>query len=726
MKFLSSVALVAALVVPTLRGQGLIWTDRSAGGAPRTFTSAAYGAGRFVVLGTGNGSTAVSVSTNATTWASTPLPVPTVASGIVFGNGSFLVAGPVRNDPPFQGILRSPDGTNWTEVPIGAGRSPGIRGIAAVGGNYVVVGDGIYTSSDGVTWTQVGGGPNTPPLINVLANPALKNFVGWTADSTLWSSPTGAVWTRAATTGAPGGTVILCVGLTGDGYVAVITTGPNSTRLFSSADGTNWLAGPVLPTTPVPDSVGSTSSPGGVSFVATGIAADNNIGSGKARVVVSGYFPSYTRGTSVTPSAATIMTSTQDLSTWTTQQPAPNGGVDSGLGNIQSFVSFANALFLSGTSTAATSNPARTINGRFFSTSVGPVFSVQPTENLTIDAGGTAKFSVSAVGTPVVYQWHKDGIPLSGATGNTLELTDASPEDAGNYVAVATGPTGTNVSTPSSLTVIAPPFGYLSNLSVLARAGTGEQILTAGVTVGGGAGTKPVLIRGIGPTLSAFGVSDVLADPMLKVSRGNFAVASNDDWGNDASIITASSAVGAFPLPAIAKDSAVNVAGFSADGYVVELAGKNGATGTGLIEIYDAERGRVMTTKRIRLTNLSARVFGGVGANSLTVGFTIAGTGNARVLVRAGGPGLAPFGVSGLMPDPKLELYNAAGLKLQENDNWDASTLAIQNSVGAFPFPNGSKDAVLVTTLAPGGYTAQVVAVGGAAGIVLVEVYEIP
>jgi hypothetical protein len=49
-----------------------------------------------------------------------------------------------------------------------------------------------------------------------------------------------------------------------------------------------------------------------------------------------------------------------------------------------------------------------------------------------------------------------------------------------------------------------------------------------------------------------------------------------------------------------------------------------------------------------------------------------------------------------------------------------------QTAAGAFAFPANSKDAVLVVTLAPGGYTAQVTAVGGATGVALVEIYELP
>lgn len=109
-------------------------------------------------------------------------------------------------------------------------------------------------------------------------------------------------------------------------------------------------------------------------------------------------------------------------------------------------------------------------------------------------------------------------------------------------------------------------------------------------------------------------------------------------------------------------------------------------------------------------------------------GFTLSDT--RRVLIRAVGPTLASFGVSGTLADPKLEIYQGSNL-IASNDNWgsggDAAIIAATtSSVGAFALNSGSKDAVIITNLGAGGYTAQVSGVGGTTGVAIVEVYELP
>jgi hypothetical protein len=265
---------------------------------------------------------------------------------------------------------------------------------------------------------------------------------------------------------------------------------------------------------------------------------------------------------------------------------------------------------------------------------------------------------------------------------------------------------------------------YLGNLSVRARAGSGSETLIVGVTVGGNATTpKSVLVRGVGPTLGAFGVGGVLADPVLTILSGTATVATNDDWGTDTNVAATTAAVGAFALPAGSRDAALFGSGIASGGYTIQLTGKGGATGNALIELYDTASAASMTATASRFTNLSARTFGGTGNDTLIVGFNVAGTGSRRLLIRAVGPGLAAFGVGGTMADPKLELYQGQA-KIGENDNWEAATLATQQAVGAFGLPAGSRDAVLVATLQPASYTVQVT--GGTTGVVLVEVYEAP
>lgn len=86
---------------------------------------------------------------------------------------------------------------------------------------------------------------------------------------------------------------------------------------------------------------------------------------------------------------------------------------------------------------------------------------------------------------------------------------------------------------------------------------------------------------------------------------------------------------------------------------------------------------------------------------------------------------LAAFGVPRTLADPKLEVYSGAS-KIAENDNWAASLAPTFTSVGAFQLTAGSRDAALVITLPPGGYTVQVPGADGGTGEAVVELYELP
>jgi hypothetical protein len=125
------------------------------------------------------------------------------------------------------------------------------------------------------------------------------------------------------------------------------------------------------------------------------------------------------------------------------------------------------------------------------------------------------------------------------------------------------------------------------------------------------------------------------------------------------------------------------------------------------------------------LINVSARNRVGTGDDVLIAGFTLAGSGAKPLLIRAVGPGLAAFGVPGTLADPKLEIYNGAGVKVAENDTWDPALAATFGSVGAFALPGGSRDAALRTELPPGSYTALVKGSDGGTGEALIEVYEL-
>ena len=268
--------------------------------------------------------------------------------------------------------------------------------------------------------------------------------------------------------------------------------------------------------------------------------------------------------------------------------------------------------------------------------------------------------------------------------------------------------------------------GRLANLSTRAQAGTGANVLTAGFVIGPGA-PKQVLIRAIGPALANFGLAGVLSDPALTLfNASNTVIATNDNWTvGDASVM---SSAGAFALTAGSADAAM-VTTLGPGTYTAQITGANNTTGLALVEVYE------LTATSSRLLNISTRAQVGTGANVVIPGFVLSGSGPRKVLVRAVGPGLSAFGLTGLLADPVLSLTNSGGTTtFATNDNWgtavsggaSAATLsAAFTAAGAFALTSGSADAAVLTDLSPGNYTIQVSGANNTSGIALVEIYDV-
>jgi subtilisin-like proprotein convertase family protein/uncharacterized protein YegL len=124
------------------------------------------------------------------------------------------------------------------------------------------------------------------------------------------------------------------------------------------------------------------------------------------------------------------------------------------------------------------------------------------------------------------------------------------------------------------------------------------------------------------------------------------------------------------------------------------------------------------------LGNISTRMRVETGNNVLIGGFIIAGTESKRVIVRAMGPSLAAVGVPGALADPTLELHDAGGQLIASNDDWgtNANQQEIANSQVA---PGNPKESALLLSLPPGAYTAIVRGANNAAGVGLVETYDL-
>lgn len=255
----------------------------------------------------------------------------------------------------------------------------------------------------------------------------------------------------------------------------------------------------------------------------------------------------------------------------------------------------------------------------------------------------------------------------------------------------------------------------LVNIAARSRVETGENVLIGGFVIRGST-PKRVIVRGIGPSLTAMNVAGALSNPMLTLFNGQGQpIGSNDDWRS-----AQQAEIAASPFaPTDDRESAI-IATLAPGSYTAILAGVNGEMGVGLVEVYDLDTATAPTSRPI---NVAARARVLTGANVLIGGFVISGTGPRRVIVRAIGPSLAQSGVQGPLADPTLTVFNAQNQALATNDNWKDSQQAL---IAATPFPPGNDaESAIIITLDPGAYTAVVSGKGGATGVALVEIYDL-
>ncbi len=272
----------------------------------------------------------------------------------------------------------------------------------------------------------------------------------------------------------------------------------------------------------------------------------------------------------------------------------------------------------------------------------------------------------------------------------------------------------------------------LVNLSTRGQAGSGGDLMIAGFVLAGEA-DRWVLIRAIGPTLAGFGVVAPLADPQVSLFRGQTVVASNEDWGGTEAAESTAAAVslGAFALPEGSRD-AVLWRRLSPGSYTAQIGtGSGDAAGPALVEVYDGGGVAGSTGAETRISNIATRGRLASADDTFIAGIVVRGNVPKRVLVRAAGPALLPYGVANAASDPMLTVFRDSEV-IANNDNWSSSSdnssqvAGATASAGAFAFTMGSLDAAMVLTLDPGAYTVVVRASSGAVGEVLIETYELP
>ena len=151
--------------------------------------------------------------------------------------------------------------------------------------------------------------------------------------------------------------------------------------------------------------------------------------------------------------------------------------------------------------------------------------------------------------------------------------------------------------------------------------------------------------------------------------------------------------------------------------YTAIVSGNGGGTGVGIVEVYDIDH------PEIPLINISTRGQVQTGDNVMIGGFIIQGDSPQTVLIRAVGPNLANYGVTGVLADPMLELHRSSdGAIIASNDNWQtAANAAAILATGLAPV-SPFESAILIT-LPPGAYTAIVTGANGGTGVGILEVF---
>lgn len=667
-------------------------------GAYGYLTGVAYGGGTYVIVGQYG---ATFNTKDGISWTTVTSPGREDFTDLIYAQNQFVAA------TDTSAVVTSTDGTSWIShaVPVTSTALDQPAKIAYGSGKYVLLrstGE-AFTSTDAITWTAQ---PTLPFTAAALAF-ANGTFVATGTTGTLYTSTDGTSWTERESH-ASGKIEGLAFG--NGQWVATA----NASSLIIQSDTTSGAAvAPVLVQQLSDRSIasdGTTTTTLMVTATGTGPFAYQWYRDG---VAVSG-------ATGQTYTITLPSVTANEAHNYRVTVTGPGGSISSNTAVI-------------------TDLPAQ-----------APFITSQPND-VKAPPHYSATFGVRALGIGgITYQWRKDGQPLAASpshlnlktNGPTLSLDNISLADAGIYDVVISNSGGTTVSRGARLTL---DQSRLVNLSARARTSSGDDKLIAGFVIANDVGYAPqvnwrFLARAIGPGLSDKGVTGFLKNPSLdlhEIINGQpRLVTSNDTWDNypepqKSTYANLAASVGAFPLTAGSADAAVVQEGaqlsFNATPhvYTAQVSAPPNESGVALVEIYDT------SFVHARLLNLSARGKVGSGDDVLIAGFVIQGTKPLTVLIRGVGPGLKAQGLSQPLANPKLTLFDHAGVAIHNNDNWNqarnlAELRAATTATGAFALTENSNDAAMLETLDPGVYTAHVTSVDGSSGVALVEIYEAP
>ena len=260
-----------------------------------------------------------------------------------------------------------------------------------------------------------------------------------------------------------------------------------------------------------------------------------------------------------------------------------------------------------------------------------------------------------------------------------------------------------------------PPLG---NISTRATVGTGDNAPIGGFIITG-TDPKTLVLRALGPSLAAAGITGPLMDPTLELhDQSGAVIAFNDNW-KDAQ----ETAIHESGLAPTNDHEAVLIATLTPGTYTAVLRGKADTTGVGVVEIYDVD-----PNTNSKLGNISTRGSVGTGDNVMIAGLIIRTVDHfpvelmsppmKEILIRGIGPSLSQFNVPDPLQNPMLELYDANGVMIRLNFDWSPFDVE-----GTGLTPTDKRESVIKLSLYPGNYTAILRGENNTTGVGVVEVY---
>jgi len=272
-------------------------------------------------------------------------------------------------------------------------------------------------------------------------------------------------------------------------------------------------------------------------------------------------------------------------------------------------------------------------------------------------------------------------------------------------------PTPNPTVTPTPAPAPGNPTG-LANVSTRLLVQTGNNVMIGGFIIRGDA-SKDVILRALGPTLTAAGVNGAMTNPALRLYDSTGAmIAWNNDWQSDQREIIEDTG-----LASTYDREAALVTTLAPGAYTAVVNDEGGNEGIAHFDFYDLD------PSSSQLVNLSTRGRVESQDNVMIGGFIIDGDQPIEVIVRAIGPSLTPLGIPQALIDPTLELYDGNGSLISQNDNWRSDQE--EEIIASALAPTDDREPAIIATLTPGAYTGVVRGAGNTSGIALIEIYRL-